>query len=311
MDVETRDVPLKIIVKCKVIDKNEITAVIDRWKWLIKDKLHTDVIDGNTEKTIDYVNQAITICKTKNDVLALQSASNSRFVRLFSKDKLYIKTVRTAYETPDNPMAEHYEHSREPELKRRPQKAGTFEESGSFRRVEYNVGSDQNDKIKFKFETDEGLLVKLYKKPITKLQVDAIVNAANESLANIGGVADVIEKAAGSRLSRECKDSVVKNGKIQDGENVVTSAGKLQYRAVIHAVGPRWYDYRDKQHCLDILMTTVINILERSRSKNYESVAMPPISSGKLKSFERKNGLRNYSGLFVLFHDNSLQVPHY
>lgn len=285
MDVETREGPLKIIVKCKVIDKNEITAVIDRWKSLIEEKLFTEVIDGNSDKTIGYVNQAIAVCKTKNDVLALQSATNSRFVRLFSKDKLYIKRVKTTYETPDNPMAEHYEHLREPELKRRPQKAESFEESGSFRRVDYNVGSDQNDKIKFTFVTDEGLLVKLYKKPITKLQVDAIVNAANDSLANIGGVADVIEKAAGSRLSRECKDSVVKNGKIKDGANVVTSAGNLQYRAVIHAVGPRWHDYKDKKHCLDILMTTVINILERSRSKNYESVAMPPISSGKLKSF--------------------------
>ncbi|XP_052099922.1 uncharacterized protein LOC127734203 [Mytilus californianus] len=280
MDVETREDPLKIIVKCKVIDKNEITAVIARWKWLIEEKLMTYVIDGNSENTIDHVNQAITVCKIKNDVLALQSVKNSRFVRLFSKKQQYIDMVRNAYENPVNPLAEHHEYSRDPELKRRSQRAGTYEGAGSFRRVDYNVGLDQNDKIKFKFETDEGLLVKLYKKPITKLQVDAIVNAANESLANVGGVADVIAKAAGSRLSRECKDSVAKNGKILDGANVVTSAGNLQYRAVIHAVGPRWHDYRDKKNCLEVLMTTVINILNRSCSKNYESVAMPPISSG-------------------------------
>jgi O-acetyl-ADP-ribose deacetylase (regulator of RNase III) len=134
--------------------------------------------------------------------------------------------------------------------------------------------------MKYEFYTMEGLHVMLYRKAITKLNVDAIVNATNDELLNIGGVAEVIERAAGSQMKRDCKDIIRTIGKVQEGNNVTTSAGSLNYKAVIHAVGPRWYDHQDKSQCLNILRDTIINILITARGQRYKSVAMPPISSG-------------------------------
>ncbi|CAC5395201.1 NEK1_4_5 [Mytilus coruscus] len=134
--------------------------------------------------------------------------------------------------------------------------------------------------IKFQFNTDEGLVIKLYKKHIARLKVDAIVNAANHRLANVGGVADVIAKAAGFKMAQECNHIITQEGQIFDGDNVVTSAGNLPYQAVIHAVGPRWHEYKNKAECLNILKITISNILDTARSKNFKCVAMPPISSG-------------------------------
>ncbi|XP_063432164.1 uncharacterized protein LOC134714658 [Mytilus trossulus] len=135
-------------------------------------------------------------------------------------------------------------------------------------------------KIKYQFSTNEGLVIKLYKKHIARLDVDAIVNAANHRLANVGGVADVIAKAAGHKMAQECNHIITQQGQILDGDNVVTSAGNLPYKAVIHAVGPRWHEHKNKAECLKILKFTIINILDTARSNNFKCVAMPPISSG-------------------------------
>ena len=54
----------------------------------------------------------------------------------------------------------------------------------------------------------------------------------------------------------------------------------MNYKSVIHAVGPRWHDHEDKSQCLNILRDTIINILKTARREGYKSVAMPPISSG-------------------------------
>jgi O-acetyl-ADP-ribose deacetylase (regulator of RNase III) len=74
------------------------------------------------------------------------------------------------------------------------------------------------------------VILKLYRKAIIKLNVDAIVNAANDDkLANIGGVAEVIERAAGSQMKRECEDIIRTKRKVQEGNNVTTSAGNLRH----------------------------------------------------------------------------------
>ena len=144
-----------------------------------------------------------------------------------------------------------------------------------------DLGSCTQMDVKYEFDTKEGLHVKLYRMAIIKLNVDAIVNAANDDkLANIGGVAEVIERAAGSQMKRECEAIIRTKRKVQEGNIVTTSAGNLNYKAVIHAVGPRWYDHQDKSQCLNILKDTIINILKTACRQGYKSVAMPPISSG-------------------------------
>src|SRR6185503_14762649 len=70
--------------------------------------------------------------------------------------------------------------------------------------------------------------------------VDAIVNAANGLLAHGGGVAAIISRAAGPELQKECDLLIQKKGPLPTGAAVVSTAGKLPFKGVIHAVGPRY-----------------------------------------------------------------------
>jgi len=70
--------------------------------------------------------------------------------------------------------------------------------------------------------------------------VDAIVNAANGHLAHGGGVAGVISRAAGPELQQESDRLVAERGPFPTGSAVVTGAGKLPFKGIIHAVGPRF-----------------------------------------------------------------------
>jgi poly [ADP-ribose] polymerase 9 len=105
-----------------------------------------------------------------------------------------------------------------------------------------SAGSSTDD---FRFETklNGGMLLKVYKASITSLNVDAIVNAANDTMMHGGGVARVISQAAGYDLDRESRQYIERHGQLGVAKNIVTTAGRLPYKAVIHAVGPMWHDY--------------------------------------------------------------------
>ena len=81
--------------------------------------------------------------------------------------------------------------------------------------------------------------ITLRRADITTLQVDAIVNAANSSLAGGGGVDGAMHRAAGRELLTELRE---RYARCPTGSAVITSAGRLNARYVIHAVGPRWRD---------------------------------------------------------------------
>ncbi|XP_069112685.1 uncharacterized protein [Argopecten irradians] len=134
------------------------------------------------------------------------------------------------------------------------------------------------------FTTAEGLLVKVYSGSILHLDVDCIVNAANGDLQHGGGVARVISDAAGYEFDKESRDYIYSHGPLRVGEVCTTSAGNLKYKGVIHAVGPRWYDYSQdqKRDCLCDLKEAVKNSLEEADFQRYKSIAIPAISSGKL-----------------------------
>ncbi|XP_045190465.2 uncharacterized protein LOC123547427 [Mercenaria mercenaria] len=135
---------------------------------------------------------------------------------------------------------------------------------------------------KFEFETtlEGGLVLKVYKASITRLRVDAIVNAANDTMMHGGGVARVISEAAGYDLDKESRDYVDRRGQVKVSENIVTTAGKLPYRGVIHAVGPIWHDYGNKTDCLQDLYNCVFKILTRCEQRKFRTVGMSAISAG-------------------------------
>src|SRR5437879_7939063 len=83
---------------------------------------------------------------------------------------------------------------------------------------------------------------------ITKQDVDAIVNAANSSLMGGGGVDGAIHRAGGPEILDECKKIVAKQGGCKTGETVITTAGKLLAKFVIHTVGPVWRDGEYKEN---------------------------------------------------------------
>jgi O-acetyl-ADP-ribose deacetylase (regulator of RNase III) len=155
--------------------------------------------------------------------------------------------------------------------------------------------------------------IELIQGDITKLEVDVIVNAANSSLMGGGGVDGAIHAAGGSKILEACKQII---GGCPVGEAVITTAGKLKAKKVIHTVGPRWGEENDEA---EKLANCYKNCLKLAEIHQLYSLAFPNISTGvyhfpKEKAAEiaiktvKKYILSEQKVIFVCFDEENYRI---
>jgi O-acetyl-ADP-ribose deacetylase (regulator of RNase III) len=113
---------------------------------------------------------------------------------------------------------------------------------------------------------------------ITKMEVDAIVNAANSSLMGGGGVDGAIHRNGGPSILEECKAIIKRQGSCKTGEAVITTAGNLPAKFVIHTVGPVWNGGKSNEAIK--LANCYRNSLLLALENSIHTVAFPNISTG-------------------------------
>jgi len=174
---------------------------------------------------------------------------------------------------------------------------------------------------KFQFASSS---VRLIKGDITEMTTDAIVNAANQTLMGGGGVDGAIHKKGGPSILEECKK--IRNTQYPDGlptgQAVITTAGNLKAKRVIHTVGPIWRGGKNDEP--EQLRQAYLNSLHLAIQAGLKTISFPSISTGAygypveeasrvaLKAV--KDFLRDEDSLdevvFVLFGELNLSVYH-
>lgn len=130
-------------------------------------------------------------------------------------------------------------------------------------------------------------LIQVVRGDITKEEVDVIVNAANRYLSHGGGVAGAIVRKGGSVIQEESNKIVEKNGPLNTGDAVITSAGKLPSRYVIHTVGPVWGEGNEEEK----LRRAILSVLKLATEKKLESLSIPAVSCG-IFGFPKRKGTK-------------------
>ncbi|MBP2031792.1 O-acetyl-ADP-ribose deacetylase (regulator of RNase III) [Clostridium algifaecis] len=162
--------------------------------------------------------------------------------------------------------------------------------------------------------------ITITKGDITRENVDAIVNAANSGLRGGGGVDGAIHSAGGPKILEECMVIISKIGRLETGEAVITSAGNLKAKYVIHTVGPIWHGGDKNEETL--LANAYRNSLKLASENKIKTIAFSNISTG-VYGFPKKlaskiafntviESLKNYEAIekvkFVCFDDYNYKL---
>ncbi len=155
---------------------------------------------------------------------------------------------------------------------------------------------------------------------ITRESVDVIVNAANSDLLGGGGVDGAIHRAGGPEILAECREIRTRQGGCPAGEAVITGAGRLAAKYVVHTVGPVWRGGNEGEPKL--LRSAYRNSLALAAEHGAKTVAFPSISTGVYGyPIEKAAGIalsaarewaEEHDGLeeirFILFSDDDLET---
>lgn len=134
------------------------------------------------------------------------------------------------------------------------------------------------------FSLYQNVKISVYEGDICKEKTDVIVNSANEQLKHSVGLPRAIVKAGGKSIQDESDEIMKKQGSrnLQPGVVVITNAGNLPCKLIVHAVGPRWTNYSNnqKETAKSALYNAVHNSLTDASRRGATSISMPGISSG-------------------------------
>jgi len=162
--------------------------------------------------------------------------------------------------------------------------------------------------------------ISILKGDITQIAVDAIINAANTSLLGGGGVDGAIHRRGGAAILAECQKIRAKQGGCAVGEAVITTAGNLPAKYVIHTVGPTWFNGEKNEPIL--LENAYRNSFKLADHLGLKTIAFPNISTGiyrfpkqlaaqiafKVINDELKQSQSVQEVIFVCFDDENFNI---
>ncbi|XP_076464939.1 protein mono-ADP-ribosyltransferase PARP14-like [Babylonia areolata] len=151
--------------------------------------------------------------------------------------------------------------------------SGTVSSAGGMQRGSEDMQTSASAQL------PNGVTVSVVQGDITQMAVGAIVNAANNRMDHIGGLAQDIVKKGGDSIQKECHDRLQQRGQpLKEGDVIVSGPGRLQCKFIIHAVGPLYKGGRSGEQ--DCLFDTVMTCLQTANDLKLSSIAIPAISTG-------------------------------
>eukprot|EP00079_Xenopus_tropicalis_P039027 XP_017952798.1 PREDICTED: poly [ADP-ribose] polymerase 14 [Xenopus tropicalis] len=228
---------------CKEIKKKNVSVTLKRKSIALSgSKLYVQEAAALIEKVLSSLH---------TDALSINKPGAKKF--FIEKEEMFVSTARSKYKCLIYLQKEGEE---------------------DFIDIDRNV-----DEAKCQIDLPQGVTIAVYKDDLTRHRVDVVVNAANEDLKHIGGLALALLRAAGPQLQTDCDRIVRTNGRLYPGDAKITDGGNLPCKQVIHAVGPRW-DSSSPAKCERQLRKAITNSLELAAENQHGSIGIPAVSSG-------------------------------